>query len=585
MAEATQRRLAAIMSADVVGYSRLMGADETGTLAAMKAHRRELWAPMTERFGGRIVGAAGDSIMVEFASAVAAVESAVAVQTGMRERNAELPAEKRMLLRIGINIGEVIIDGDDIFGDGVNIAARMQEIAEPGGVAISGNVQEQVRDKLDLAFADDGLREVKNIAQPIHVWRWSLEPAAAPPPPGGVAPALPDRPSIAVLPFDNISGDPEQEYFADGLVEDIITTLSKLAGLRVIARNSSFVYKGRTVDIREVAKQLGVNYVLEGSVRRGGERIRITAQLIDAASGSHLWAERYDRAVDDIFTVQDEITLVVATEMQVELTEGEQARLHYTTTSNVAAWSQWVKGLSHYRQAPTKEYYTAALACWQQALALDPASAALNGSLGYMHYMNARFGWWDDRQRALEKARGYVERALELDPDSPDGHTASSLTLLLMERFEDAAGHARRAVQLAPGSADAAAFACVVLANAGNPLEAAGHGERAMNLSPHYPAAYHGQLGNAYRLAGRLEDAIAAFKAYHARSPGFGLSDLAIVYQQSGRAAEAGRTAQQLLALRPDFTVDAWAKTQFRADKAAIEADIAALSAAGLPMG
>jgi adenylate cyclase len=381
-----------------------------------------------------------------------------------------------------------------------------------------------------------------------------------------------------------MSGDPEQEYFADGLVEDIITTLSKLAGLRVIARNSSIVYKGQTVDIREVAKQLGVQFVLEGSVRRGGDRIRITAQLIDASSGSHVWAERYDRAMDDIFALQDEITLVLATEMQVKLTEGEQARLHYTTTTNVEAWTHWVKGLSYYRQAITKENFTAAMSCWQKALVLDPASAALHGSIGYMHYMDVRFGWWDDRQTALEKARTYSDRALELDPDSPNGHTASSLTFLVEGHYEEAAVHARRAANLAPGSADAVAFACVVLANAGYPQEALAFGDRAMILSPNYPASYLGQLGNAYRLAGRIDEAIAAFRAYHARSPGFGLSDLVICYQQTGRPAEAKRTAAQLLSVRRDFTIAAWAKTQFRADKAGIEADIAALRAAELPI-
>ena len=395
---------------------------------------------------------------------------------------------------------------------------------------------------------------------------------------------MPDKTSIAVLPFHNISGDPEQEYFADGLVEDIITTLSKLAGLRVIARNSSFVYKEQAVDVRDVARQLGVRYILKGSVRKAGKRIRITAQLIDANSGSHVWAERYDRALDDFFAVQDEITLVLATEMQVELTEGEQARLHYTTTGNVEAWTHWVKGLSHYRQAVTKEKFTPAMSCWQKALALDPASAALHGMMGYMHYMDVRFGWWDEKQTALEKARTHATRALELDPDNPDGHTASSLTLLLEGYYDEAAGHARRAARLAPGSADAVAFACVVLANVGNPQEAVAHGERAMVLSPNYPASYLGQLGNAYRLAGRIEEAIAAFKAYHAREPGFGLSDLVIVYQQTDRPAEAKRTAQELLSVRRDFTIAAWAKTQFRADSVGIEADVAALRAAGLPM-
>jgi adenylate cyclase len=393
-----------------------------------------------------------------------------------------------------------------------------------------------------------------------------------------------DVPSIAVLPFTNLSDDPEQEFFADGLVEDIITTLSKLAGLRVIARNSTFVYKGQAVDIREAAKQLGVRYVLEGSVRKSANRIRITAQLIDADSGSHVWAERYDRAIDDIFAVQDEITLVLATEMQVKLTEGEQARLHYTTTSNVEAWTHWVQGLSFYRHAVTKENTARALACWKQALALDPSSAALNAMLGFIHYVDARFGWWDDRETALAKARSYIDRALELDPDNSDANSTSSLALLLQERFEEAAVHARRSVELAPGSADAATFACFVLAFAGYPEEAVAHGERAMTLSPNYPAFYLGHLGNAYRLAGRIEEAIAAFKAYHARHAGFGLSDLVIAYQQIDQPEQAVQAAEQLLSVRQDFTIAAWANTQFRADKAGLDADIAALRAAGLPM-
>ena len=585
MSESTQRRLAAIVAADVVGYSRLVGLDEEGTLAKMRAHRTELIDPKVAEHGGRIVKTMGDGLLLEFPSVVSAVRCAIDFQTGMAERNAGASEDQRIDFRIGINLGDVVIDGDDIHGDGVNVTARLQEIAEPGGIAISRRVYEDVQDRLEASFENAGEQTLKNIARPVQVWRWSpvaRETAGA----AGLQTSLQllNKPSIAVLPFTNMSGDPEQEYFADGLVEDIITTLSKLAGLRVIARNSSFVYKGQTVDIREAAKQLGVQYVLQGSVRRGGDRIRIAAQLIDASSDSHLWAERYDRSVEGIFAVQDEITLVLATEMQVKLTEGEQARLHYTTTGNVDAWTHWVKGLSRYRQAVTKENFTPALSCWQKALALDPASAALHGMIGYMHYMDARFGWWDDRHMALEKARTYADRALELDPDSPDGHTASSLTCLLEGRYDNAAVHARRAADLAPGSADAVSFACVVLANVGNAQEAVAHGERAMILSPNYPASYLGQLGNAYRLAGRIEDAIAVFKAYHARNPGFGLSDLVIVYQQTDRPAEAKRTAEQLLSIRRNFTIAAWAKTQFRADAAGIEADITALRAAGLPI-
>jgi adenylate cyclase len=395
---------------------------------------------------------------------------------------------------------------------------------------------------------------------------------------------LPDKPSIAVLPFQNMSGDPEQDYFCDGLVEDIITTLSKLAGLQVIARNSSFVYKGRSVDVRDVAKQLCVRFVLEGSVRKSGNRIRITAQLIDATDGTHVWAERYDRAVDDIFSIQDEITLVLATEMQVKLTEGEQARLRYTTTNNVEAWRYWVQGLSHIRQPVTKEKFGPARACWEKALALDSNSAALNAMLGFMHYVDAWFNWWDDRETALNKASAYADRALELDPDNADAYTASSLVLLLKGHYGEAVIDARKAIQLAPSSADVSTFACFVLASSGFPDEALVQIEKAMELSPNYPANYLGHLGNAYRLTGRFEQAIAAFKAYDARNAGFGLTDLVIAYQQIGQPEQAKQTAEHLLTLRRDFTISSWMKTQFRHDTERFEAEVAALRAAGLPM-
>jgi adenylate cyclase len=396
--------------------------------------------------------------------------------------------------------------------------------------------------------------------------------------------ALPGRPSIAVLPFANLNGDSEQDFFADGLVDDIITSLSKLAGLRVIARNSSFVYKGRAVDVREAAKQLGVGYILEGSVRKSANRMRVTAQLIDAGSGSHVWAERYDRPINDIFAVQDEITLVLATEMQVKLTEGEQARLHYTTTHNVEAWTHWVQGLSYFRQAVTKENFAAALACWKKALTLDATSAALNGTIGLVHFADARFGWWDDRQTAIAKARRYADRAVELDPENADANIASSFVLLVDGRHDEAVAKIRSAIQVAPGSADAATYACFILASLGNAEEAVAHGERAIALSPNYPAYYLGVLGNAYRLSGRVEKSITAFKAFNDRSPGFGLIDLVIAYQQTGRTEEATQVAEQLLSIRRDFTVAAWARTQFRADEAGLDADIAALCAAGLPM-
>jgi len=585
MEERLPRKLAAILYADVAGYSRLTGEDEEATHRTLSTYLDTITA-VIEKHSGAVMHFAGDAVLADFASVVNALKCAVNIQGDLKVRNQDLAEDRKLQFRIGINLGDVIVDRNEIYGDGVNVAARLESLAEPGGICISDMVRQSTEGTFDLGLKDLGEQSVKNIKKPVRAYQVLLGSAIAVK--GNSIetpePAPSDKPSIAVLPFSDLSGDPEQEFFADGLVEDIITTLSKLAGLRVIARNSTFVYKGQAVDIREAANQLGVRYVLQGSVRKSANRIRITAQLIDAHSGSHVWAERYDRAIDDIFAVQDEITLVLATEMQVKLTEGEQARLRFTTTSNVEAWTYWVQGLSHYRQPPTQENFAAALACWKRALALDPTSATLNAMLGFMHYVDARFGWWDDRETALAKSQRCVDLALDLDPENPDANSTSSMTSLLQGRFEEAAIHARRAVKLAPGSADAATFACFVLAFAGYPDEAVAHGERAKTLSPNYPAYYLGHLGNAYRLAGRIEEAIAAFKAYHARNAGFGLADLVIAYQQIDQPEQAMQAAEQLLSVRRDFTIAAWANTQFHADSARLDAEIAALRAAGLPM-
>ena len=583
--ERLQRRLAAILSADVVGYSRLMGIDEAGTLARLNALRREVIDPTIAAHSGRIVKLMGDGALVEFASAVDAVICAIEIQRQICERDTGKSEGNPIQFRIGINVGDVIIQGDDILGDGVNIAARLEGIAEPGGISISEDVWRQVQGKVAAIFVDAGEQSLKNIARPVRVYRVEFDKeratSAAQPPLSSR-----DKPSIAVLPFQNLSGDSEQDYFCDGLVDDILTSLSKLAGLRVIARNSSFSYKGRSVDVRDAVKQLGVRYILEGSVRKSGNRIRISAQLIDARDGTHLWAERYDRAIDDIFAIQDEITLVLATEMQVKLTEGEQARLRYTTTTNVEAWTYWAQGLSHFRQSMSKEKMHAARLCWEKALALDPTSAALNGMLSSAHWLDARFGWWDDRETALAKARIYADRALELDPENADAVTASSIALTMNGQYDEAVAHARRAVELAPGSADAAHFASFVLASAGYAKEAVGESKRAMALNPNYPPYYLGNLGYALRLAGQVEEAITAFKAYDAQVPGsgFGLTDLVILYQQSGQPDEAKQTAERFLSARPDFTITSWLKTQTIRDAAHLEADVNALRSAGLPM-
>jgi len=562
-----------------------MGIDEAGTLARLNALRREVIDPTIAAHSGRIVKLMGDGALVEFASAVDAVICAIEIQRQVCERDTGKSEGNPIQFRIGINVGDVIIQGDDILGDGVNVAARLEGIAEPGGISISEDVWRQVQGKVAAIFVDAGEQSLKNIARAVRVYRVEFDKehatSAARPPL-----ASRDRPSIAVLPFQNLSGDSEQDYFCDGLVDDILTSLSKLAGLRVIARNSSFSYKGRSVDVRDAARQLGVRYILEGSVRKSGNRIRISAQLIDARDGTHLWAERYDRAIDDIFAIQDEITLVLATEMQVKLTEGEQARLRYTTTTNVEAWTYWAQGLSHFRQSMSKEKMHAARFCWEKALALDPTSAALNGMLSSAHWLDARFGWWDDRETALAKARIYADRALELDPENADAFTASSIALTMKGQYDEAVAHARRAVELAPGSADAAHFASFVLASAGYAKEAVGESKRAMALNPNYPPYYLGNLGYALRLAGQVEEAITAFKAYDAQVPGsgFGLTDLVILYQQSGQLDEAKQTAERFLSARPDFTITFWLKTQTIRDAAHLEADVNALRSAGLPV-
>jgi adenylate cyclase len=583
--EGVERKLTTILAADVVGYSRLMGEDEAGTLARLKTLRKELVQPKITGGRGRIVKLMGDGLLAEFPSVVEAVRCAVDIQQDMGAREPGLPGDRRIRLRIGVNLGDIIVEGSDIYGDGVNVAARLEGLAEPGGICISGKVYEEVRNKLSTVFEDLGEREVKNIREPVRVYRWTE--TAADPSPGMTGaerpPPLPDKPSIAVLPFDNMSGDPEQEFFADGLVEDIITTLSKLAGLTVIARSSSFAYKGRAIDVRQAARELRVRYVLEGSVRRGGDRIRVNVQLIDATTGGHLWASRFDRLVDDIFAVQDEITLNVATELQVHLTEGEQSRLRYTTTSNVDAWEYWIQGQAFQRCHVTSDGVGRAREFWEKALELDPGSAALHASLGMVYFGAARYQWWGERDSELARAEAYAATALSIDPGNGDAHLVKALVMLMRGQHEEAVILAQRAIDLAPGSADIASFGAMVFNYSGRPAEGLLQIERAFQLCPVYPAYYLSDIGLANRLLGHHEDAIRAFQEYSRRSPGFGYADLAIIYETLGRHDEARAEAVRLKDTRPGFSIGEWSRTQFFKNPAQLEADIAALRAAGLP--
>ena len=606
---AIQRRLAAILAADVAGFSRMMGADEVGTVVLLRRLWAEVVHPAVAAHRGRVVKMMGDGMLAEFGSVVDAVHCAVAVQRAL----ARWPGGSHapVTMRIGVNLGDIVVDGEDILGDGVNVAARLESQAPLGGVLLADAVHAQVRGKVGVTFVDAGPLVLKNIETPIRGWRWvegptpepaepaetaeTAETAAAPevsaaPPrgrPAGPPAAGPGiaraSPSLAVLPFTVQGGDASQDFLADGLVEDILTTLSRLSGLTVIARQSSSTYKGRVMDVRQIGAELGVGHVLEGSVRQSGPRVRIGTQLVDAGTGTQVWAERYDRSLDDIFALQDEIALRVATEMQVHLTDGEQARRRYTTTTNLEAWKLWIEGLQHYRRAITASDQSKARRAWERAVALDPDSAPLHALLGFLHLSSARFGWWDDRDTSLHKAEACTRRALALDPDNPDAHRTVAGTHLARMEFEAAAAAARRTVALGAGMPEVLTFCGFILQCCGHAADSIPLLERAMALSPHHPPNYWGQLGNGLRLAGRAEEALAAFRAYHALSPGFGLADIVLIQEQAGQIDEARRTAAELRALRPDFTLSAWQRTQFRADADQLARDLQSLQAVGLP--
>jgi TolB-like protein/class 3 adenylate cyclase len=428
--ERVERRLTAILAADVIGYSRLMGAEEEGTLAALKAIRRELVDPRIVEHRGRIVKTTGDGLLVEFASVVDAVRCAVDVQREMAERNIGVPAETRIEFRVGINLGDIISDGDDIFGDGVNIAARLETLAEPGGICVSRVVRDQVRDKLALVFDDMGEQQVKNIARPVRAHRIRIDavaaatPTAAPPP----TLALPDKPSIAVLPFQNMSGDPEQEYFADGMVEEIITALSRIRWLFVIARNSSFTYKGQAVDVKQVGRELGVRYVLEGSVRKGGGRVRITAQLIDASDGAHLWADRFDGSLEVVFELQDQVAINVAGVIEPTLQAAETARSANRPTTDLTAYDLYLRAYamvwSAARQIPE------ALRLMEQAIARDPHYGPALAWAAYCCFRLLVDDRSEDREADRLKGIDFARRALEVAGDDPTilAHAAQVLT-------------------------------------------------------------------------------------------------------------------------------------------------------------
>jgi adenylate cyclase len=551
-----QRRLAAILAADAVGYSRLIGADEEGTLAALKAHRLELIDPKVERHHGRIVKTTGDGALIEFASVVDAVRCAIDVQRGMAERNTGVPSDERIEFRIGINVGDIVIDGDDILGDGVNIAARLEGLAEPGGVLVSRAVRDQVRDRLDLVLEDLGEHELKNIARPVRVYRVraSVESKAAPA--RGETLPLPDKPSIAILPFANMSGDPEQEHFADGIAEDIITGLSRLRWLFVIARNSSFTYKGRNVDVRQVGRELGVRYVLEGSVRKGGNRIRITAQLVEAETGNHLWAERYDRALGDVFAIQDEITKSVIGCIEPELYTAEHDRLKRKPPQNLDAWESFVRGMFLYSQhsdAGTKE----ALGMLDRAVELDHGYAKAHGLRAVCLAWRAIQGW-EDRDTAFAEVAEGANRAVACDPQEPWAYIAHGFVAVSKRHNPEAVGAFTRAIDASPNFAYAHGLLGSQHALGGRPDQAVECIDRGVRLSPRdiFGDEYQLYYAFAHFQAGRYADAASAAQLAIQQRPGHPVLYImaAASYGLGGDTDKAKKSIAQLINLVPNFS-------------------------------
>lgn len=547
----TPRKLAAILAADITGYSRLMGLDEAGTAKALREHRAAI-DPILAGHGGRIFKTTGDGVLVEFASIVAAVESALAVQKLMAERNADVPEDRRMLFRIGINLGDVLIEGDDVLGDGVNVASRLEGIAEPGGICISEDCYRQVRGKLDVAFEDAGEQQLKNITRPVRIYRVGSNEAAKSAP----ALPLPSKPSIAVLPFQNMSGDPEQEYFADGICEDVITALSKLRWFFVIARNSTFQYKGKSLDVRQVARELGVRYVLEGSVRKGGTRLRITTQLIDATAGTHIWGERYDRDVTDIFAVQDEIAQSVVSAIEPQLYAAENLRIQSSPPESFDAWGCVIRALWHIGRL-NREDNELARSLLDRAIALSPRYAKAH-SLRTFAELRAVATGIAHLETILPVAHRHAMLAQALDDQDAWAYFAVGAVEFWRGRYQEAIAAYRRAIDLNPNFALAHGFLGESLAWDCQPDAALAAVDRAIRMSPHDPfnATHLLAAGIAHFAAKRYLEAIDCHRKALQERPRFGaaLRMLAACYAELGKADEARAAVSEMMKLEPDIS-------------------------------
>jgi len=582
-----ERRLAAIVIADVVGYSKLIGLDETGTRARFRALQEELVGPSVSSHGGRIIKTMGDAFLLEFPSAVEAVSCAVEVQRELEAREADRDENQRIRFRIGINVGDIIVEGDDIHGDGVNIAARLEERSEPGGVLISGNVHEQTVDKLDVAFDDMGEQEVKNIARPVRVWQWSPSGHGAEVPTTIDVPLpLPDKPSIAVLPFDNMSGDPEQEYFSDGISEDLTTALSRFDGLFVIARNSAFTYKGQAVDVQRVGRELGVRYVLEGSVRRAGDRVRVNAQLIEAEGNRHVWAERFGRQMDDVFELQDDIVAAIAATVGPEITVAEIERARGKRPDTLVAWDLYLRALAAFHKM-TKDEIAQAISLLENAIKVEPDFASAYALLGLCQAQVGQHGWVQPVRQAFEEARRLAEKAVQLAPASPETNQALAYVLVVNSEAERAITAARRAVDLNPNYAEAYSVLGMALVFFGELQEGLTACRRSARSSPRDARGSHlyNGLGHGYLMLGEYEQSIEASRmGLHHDPANYGLMvTLAASYAYLGREAEAKHSIEELLRFIPRYNLRALSKNPMYVRPEHVKKLVEGMSLAGLP--
>jgi adenylate cyclase len=620
------RKLTAILSADVKGYSRLMREDEEATVRTITAYRAAM-AKLIQQYRGRVVDSPGDNILAEFTSVVDTVNCAVEIQRELAELNADLPNERKMQFRIGVNLGDVIQEGERIYGDGVNIAARVEGLAEGGGICISGTVYDAIEAKLGLEYEYLGEQEVKNIDRPVRVYRVLSFPGAAAhrvirakkhvrrkwlgflvtlavlifgaaafiwnfylrlPTVEIVSERktefnLPTGPSVAVLPFVNMSGDPEQEYFIDGLTENVITGLSGCPRLFVISRSSTFTYKDKPVNVQQVARELGVQYVVEGSVQKARDRVRITVQLINATTGHHLWAEKYDRELRDIFALQDEITIKIMSALEVKLTEGEQARLRYKGPVNLEASVKRAKALEYWRQM-TREGNALARKELEEAIAMAPESSWLYSLLAATHILDLWLGSTKSNLISFAQATTSVKKAITLDKDNSDAYYCLGQLHLMKREHDEAIAAAERSVVLNPNGADAYAGLGLILALSGRPEEGVEFLKKAIRLNPIPPAYYFNHLGVAYRGSGQYEEAITAYKKAIYKQPTFLFAHigLAASYVHLGQEVEAHTEAAEVLKIDPEFSLEHWAKTLPYKNKAVTDRYVGALRNAGL---